>query len=49
MNPIECMNIALSYIFHELISNVYDHSEFNLAFVLGQNYPKLRLTDLFYG
>lgn len=45
MNPIEGMHNALKYIFHEVISNVYDHSEFNLAFVLGQNYPKLGLTD----
>lgn len=36
---------ALKYIFHELIANVYDHSEFNKGFVIGQYYPRLNSTD----
>ena len=36
---------SLKYIFHEVITNVYDHSEFNKGFVIGQYYPKLNVTD----
>ena len=36
---------ALKYIFHEVIANVYDHSEFNKGFVIGQYYPRLNSTD----
>ena len=38
-------NNALKYIFHEVITNVYDHSEFNKDFDIGQHYPKLNSTD----
>lgn len=43
-SPEENIN-ALKYIFHEVITNVYDHSEFNNGFVIGQHYPKLNSTD----
>ena len=43
-SPGENIN-ALKYIFHEVIANVYDHSEFNKGFVIGQYYPKLNSTD----
>ena len=43
-SPQENVN-ALKYIFHEVITNVYDHSEFNKGFVIGQHYPKLNSTD----
>ena len=36
---------ALKYIFHEVIANVYDHSEFNKGFVIGQYYHRLNSTD----
>lgn len=32
-SPQENVN-ALKYIFHEVITNVYDHSEFNKGFVI---------------
>ena len=43
-SPKENIN-ALKYIFHEVIANVYDHSEFNQGFVIGQYYPRLNATD----
>lgn len=43
-SPADNIN-ALKYIFHELITNVYDHSEFNNGFVIGQYYSKLNSTD----
>lgn len=36
---------ALKFIFHELITNVYDHSNFNKGFVLGQNFPNVLQAD----
>lgn len=36
---------ALKYLFHEVISNVYDHSEFDNGFVIGQTYPNPNITD----
>lgn len=36
---------ALKYLFHEVISNVYDHSEFDNGFVIGQTYPTPNITD----
>ena len=36
---------ALKFIFYELITNVYDHSNFNKGFVIGQNYPNVDTAD----
>ena len=45
MNPIKGLTQALQYIFSELITNVYDHSDFDNGFVIGQYYPRLKSTD----
>ena len=45
MDPIPEMEQSLKYIFHEIITNVYDHSSFDNGFVIGQYWPKLNETD----
>lgn len=45
IQPKKEMSQALKYIFYELISNVYDHSEFDNGFVIGQNYPRTNDSD----
>ena len=39
------MEQSLKYIFHEIITNVYDHSIFDKGFVIGQYWSKLNATD----
>lgn len=36
---------VLKFIFYELINNVYDHSNFDNGFVIGQNYPNVNISD----
>ena len=35
-------NNILNFIFHELINNIYDHSEFSKGFVMGKSYPNFK-------
>lgn len=45
INPAKDEINALKYLFHEVIGNVYDHSEFDNGFVIGQAYPNINVTD----
>ena len=45
INPVPEMEQSLKYIFHELLTNVYDHSVFDKGFVIGQYWPKRNETD----
>lgn len=45
IDPVPEMEQSLKYIFHEIITNVYDHSIFDNGFVIGQYWPKLNATD----
>lgn len=45
IDPSPEMEQSLKYIFHEIITNVYDHSIFDNGFVIGQYWPKLNATD----
>ena len=39
IQPVKESSQALKYIFYELLSNVYDHSNFDKGIVMVQNYP----------
>lgn len=45
IDPVPEMEQSLKYIFHEVITNVYDHSIFDNGFVIGQYWPKINATD----
>ena len=45
MQPKKNMNQPLRYIFHEVLTNVYDHSKFDKGFVIAQHYPKIKSAD----
>ena len=38
--------MAFKYVIGELVDNIYEHSEFSIAFVMAQRYPKLGYLEL---
>lgn len=46
LNNIEIGENSFKFIFHELLGNVYDHSQFRRGYVLGQTFPNVGIADI---